>query len=123
MDKLNMWLLGVLMLLNLILATVLVVLAVSNPFRNATQENTIQALAQLSSELQDGKKVLSPSEQARLVNDFRFVAKTQAEAQAAGAKMIWAIVEVIAISLVFQTIILFRMLRNRSGVAPKKVAA
>lgn len=115
MDKVNIWLLGLVMLLNVILAAALSVLAVSGPFRDDTQENTVRLLTQLGSDLQEDRKTLSQKEQIRLVSDFQLVAKTGAHAHAAGTKMIWTIVEVTVIALVLQIIVLVRIWRTRTA--------
>ena len=114
MDKVNSWLLGLAILLNLVLAVALAALVTSGPFRSSTQEETVRLLAQLGTEIRDGKKNLSQSEQARLVSDFQFVAKTRAEVEAAGTRLIWNIIGALVISLVLLAIVFCRMWRQRS---------
>ena len=119
MDKLNIWLLSSTTLLNVILVVALSALILSVPFRDNTQEDSVRYLAQLGSELKDGKKILSLSEQTLLVNNFQSVVKAQSEVQITGAKVFWSLIKAIVISLILQTIILFRIWRSRSAVMLK----
>jgi len=119
MDKLNIWLLSSITLLNLIFVVALSTLILSGPFRDNAQEGSVRFLAQLSSELKDGKKILSLSEQTLLVNNFQSVVKAQSEVQVTGEKMVWSLIKAIVISLILQTIILFRLWRSRSAVMLK----
>jgi len=122
MDKLNIWLLSSTTLLNVILVVALSALILSVPFRDNTQEDSVRYLAQLGSELKDGKKILSLSEQTLLVNNFQSVIKAQSEVQATGAKVFWSLIKAIVISLILQTIILFRIWRRRSAVMLEPLA-
>ncbi len=122
MDKLNIWLLSSTTLLNVILVVALSALILSSPFRDNTQEDSVRYLAQLGSELKDGKKILSLSEQTLLVNNFQSVVKAQSEVQITGAKVFWSLIKAIVISLILQTIILFRIWRRRSAVMLEPLA-
>ncbi|MEE8207997.1 MAG: hypothetical protein V3T88_03455 [Nitrosomonadaceae bacterium] len=114
MDKLNIWLLSTITLLNVILVVALSALILSGPFRDNAQEDSVRFLTQLGSELKDGKKILSPSEQTLLVKNFQSVVKAQSEVQVAGAEMFWSLIKAIVISLILQVTILVRLWRNRS---------
>ena len=114
MDKLNIWLLSAVTLLNVILLVALSALILSGPFRDNAQEDSVRFLTQLGSELKDGKKILSPSEQTLLVKNFQSVVKAQSEVQVAGAEMFWSLIKAIVISLILQVTILIRLWRNRS---------
>lgn len=122
MDKLNIWLLSSTTLLNVILVVALSALIQSSPFRDNAQEDSVRYLAQLGSELKDGKKILSLSEQTLLVNNFQSVVKAQSEVQITGAKVFWSLIKAIVISLILQTIILFRIWRRRSAVMLEPLA-
>jgi len=122
MDKLNIWLLSSTTLLNVILVVALSALILSSPFRDNTQEDSVRYLAQLGSELKDGKKILSLSEQTLLVNNFQSVVKAQSEVQITGAAVFWSLIKAIVISLILQTIILFRIWRRRSAVMLEPLA-
>ena len=82
------------------------------PFRDSAQEDSVSYLAQLSSDLKDSKKILSPSEQTILVNNFQSIIEAQSEVQDTGAMMIWSLIKAIVISLILQTTILIRLWRN-----------
>jgi hypothetical protein len=114
MDKVNSWILGLAILLNVVLVVALAAVVTSGPFRSSTPEETVRLLTQLGMEIRDGKKSLSQSEQARLVGDFQFVAKARAEVEAAGKRLIWNIVGALMISLVLLAIVFYRMWRDRS---------
>ena len=114
MDKLNIWLLSAITLLNVILLVALSALILSGPFRDNAQEDSVRFLTQVGSELKDGKKILSPSEQTLLVKNFQSVVKAQSEVQVAGAEMFWSLIKAIVISLILQVTILVRLWRNRS---------
>ncbi len=114
MDKLNIWLLSAITLLNVILVVALSALIQSGPFRDNAQEDSVLFLTQLSSELKDGRKILSPSEQILLVENFQSVVKAQSEVQVAGTEMFWSLIKAIVISLILQVTILIRLWRNRS---------
>ena len=114
MDKLNIWLLSTITLLNVILLVALSALILSGPFRDNAQEDSVRFLTQLGSELKDGKKILSPSEQTLLVKNFQSVVKAQSKVQVAGAEMFWSLIKAIVISLILQVTILVRLWRNRS---------
>ena len=122
MDKLNIWLLSSITLLNVILVVALSALILSSPFRDNTQEDSVRYLAQLGSELKNGEKILSLSEQTLLVNNFQSVVNAQSEVQATGAKVFWSLIKAIVISLILQTIILFRIWRRRSAVMLEPLA-
>ena len=62
MDKLNIWLLSAVTLLNVILVVALSALILSGPFRDNAQEGSVLFLIKLGSELKNGKIILSPSE-------------------------------------------------------------
>jgi hypothetical protein len=113
MDKVNKWFLGLLILLNLLTAVALAVLATSGAFRSSTEQQTIGGLAQLASDIEDGKKVLSQVEQRRLISDFQFVAKARGEVQASSTRLIWSFIQIAAINLVLIGIVFVRAWRNR----------
>jgi len=119
MDKLNIWLLSSITLLNVILVVALSALIQSSPFRDNAQENSVRYLAQLGSELKNSKKILSLSEQTLLVNNFQSVVNAQSAVQVTGAEVFWSLIKAIVISLILQTIILFRIWRSRSAVMLK----
>lgn len=112
MDKLNIWLLISVTLLNVILLAALSSLILLGPFHDNAQEDSVKFLSQLSSDLGHSKKILTPNEQTILVHNFQSIIEAQSEVQDAGITMIWSLIKAIVISLILQIIILIRLWRK-----------
>jgi hypothetical protein len=120
MDKINSWLMAIVIVLNVALVVGLTHVALTAGPNNSTQEQSVRLLTQLGEELRQGRKVLTPAEQTQLVTNMQLTLKARDQNDAATLNIYWSIIEAIVGALVLQSVVLFRGWSRRSAAAGRK---